>query len=1463
MEREKQLQEINRQLSNFCSQIKLENAVNINSANIISENLIGELLNCILGCHFESAERKKHNQKGYDLIEYEKRIIIQISSENRADKVQRSLDKLEAVDSENWTFCFFLLGEKADNLRKKTYRVPEQFTFSPEKNIWDFSWLIREIYNLDSDGIGQVYYILQESSGKKPLTKKDVWYAVCKDYQMSRKDGAYSFGEEIVWQKDRKGSIHFNILKRLLPEGYVSLNGVETNGINEYGQKVSLRSLVEQDFFENITIIGEGGIGKTTFLQNIMNRAYGTGDYNTEVKVPIYIELNRAPAEIGKWYSKRKQKSNFIIRYIAGLLYGFEWLDSSKEALECYEKIERELQKTTVQGKEEYLLLLDGLNEVSMRNADSEGRTIVDYLCMEISVMRKYSNLKIILTSRRVRQAYADSYTHVIELVGVQDEDVEWYLRKSGFTSVQINRILVDQELMDCLRIPLFLCMFGSRKAEGPKTPCSRGEILYNFFHRDSPYYNEHRTAERIQNEQFLKGTQITFIVDFLLPYIGWNMEYIEYFNLEESYLESLIEEFLQNEDHILWSMEAEPFEFYRRRHIRINDIRKELKELPYEKILECITEGLGIIYVNCEGEGAFVHQHFRDYFAAVYEIQTLRMAYALSNIYEKKNNKQVLEKCRELLSEINENIWSETKCLFVGEIAGESRNRPYYKDGVWTKGAVVLEEQRFLSQALKTFRITELLPIEGLYNLIETMKLTRKDLSGANFSRLDLRGCRFNGAICSHRTSEQLLAADFHGSRISDETFCVSGHNGMVLQMQLSFDGENLFTLGEDGLLILWDSRTGKRLHSVQTGIGLGKTGEEAVKIEIMTEYEAVLNRNGQLMRCNVLSGDVTLFEKPAGCRKIVDFNYNPKTDEIAAVYDGNCVITYERERKEGRLAYKGSVLRAWSVENSELMILQEDNHEIKVRKGRRDTQNESYPEIGRFSGVDRILADYSGRTNIFAAKCTEGIFIMDLDSGWWNTYSINGTDINSLKCHQASKARIIITSHKCCLEFDYEEQEIWTVFQDERISFQDMVQCAGDKVFFMDEYEHNYMVNVSTGEVKRMELSDSTMVQKLFVDKQRGHIIVADSKQNLTVYDVLHNQMLMSIQYHRNGEVSSIYCYHEQSNMIAMAAVDYYHVRIFLIDLNTQQEKELYSEITCTEIKDMKFSESGERLIVAMEKQLLSITVANGHVQVIESTEEYRIHSLRILENDQIESCIYYPIGFEKCEKKDVYACRTIYQYDMLEESYIAILSGRLPKLSEKRNSCWAFDGREVAFFKNSRSERGYLNIAVTWNDVLRNIEYEGKPVGCTDYAKFRMHNDYTVPMAVTYDTMLLMQSYHGNIYRLIEYGEKGFFVKNENIILEFMRMENGVCKISRVIKPVIMDGHMVEVVFITWGFENNYYSILANGMVVEMNEMGVIRQEFPVYAGISVVGCDFKGAVVEQELKERLIFHGGKFQ
>lgn len=214
---------------------------------------------------------------------------------------------------------------------------------------------------------------------------------------------------------------------------------------------------------KNLILLGEGGIGKTTFLIHMMKTFYENKKESFN-KVPIYIELNRCPTEIGMWYSDRYKKTDFITRYIAAMLDGGDY-DQIKE--DRLNQVEEELRRKNEEEGKKYILLLDGFNEVSRNQTKSKngntGQSIREVLRREISVLSTYGNVTLILTSRKMDKAYLPDNMEVLYLKGLNIEDIRNYLHEVDYSEVEINEIERSSELVECLQIPLFLCMFACR----------------------------------------------------------------------------------------------------------------------------------------------------------------------------------------------------------------------------------------------------------------------------------------------------------------------------------------------------------------------------------------------------------------------------------------------------------------------------------------------------------------------------------------------------------------------------------------------------------------------------------------------------------------------------------------------------------------------------------------------------------------------------------------------------------------------------------------------------------------------------------------------------------------------------------------------------------------------------------------------------------------------------------------
>ena len=241
---------------------------------------------------------------------------------------------------------------------------------------------------------------------------------------------------------------------------------------------------------EHLYLIGEGGIGKTTALFSIMKSAYDPAP-NEEViikQIPIFIELSKAydPDDFINGRSRfiehsvQKQAQDSLNRKV-------DW-ESQLEALFLYP-----------QGNEaEFILLLDGLNEVS--RDELEGRTIVTMVIAEIhNIIAEWKNVRVILTSRS-QENRLNAGIKSLNLSGIKEENIKWYLEQAGFSNSRIEAINNNQKLMEVLSIPLFLVLYANINEE--KELLTRGEILHAFFTQKKGSYSIRNRTDEISKSR-------------------------------------------------------------------------------------------------------------------------------------------------------------------------------------------------------------------------------------------------------------------------------------------------------------------------------------------------------------------------------------------------------------------------------------------------------------------------------------------------------------------------------------------------------------------------------------------------------------------------------------------------------------------------------------------------------------------------------------------------------------------------------------------------------------------------------------------------------------------------------------------------------------------------------------------------------------------------------------------------
>ena len=133
----------------------------------------------------------------------------------------------------------------------------------------------------------------------------------------------------------------FTVIEQILPKGYIAEPNFQMRGMCQDGTSAKIMDICRTST-RHIAVIGEGGIGKTTFLHQFMAEEYSQpaadglvpSKYMSGRPVTFFIELNRCPDNIAEWYEGSLKKTNFITRYIGQMVENHQSLsDISPELL--------------------------------------------------------------------------------------------------------------------------------------------------------------------------------------------------------------------------------------------------------------------------------------------------------------------------------------------------------------------------------------------------------------------------------------------------------------------------------------------------------------------------------------------------------------------------------------------------------------------------------------------------------------------------------------------------------------------------------------------------------------------------------------------------------------------------------------------------------------------------------------------------------------------------------------------------------------------------------------------------------------------------------------------------------------------------------------------------------------------------------------------------------------------------
>lgn len=727
-----------------------------------------------------------------------------------------------------------------------------------------------------------------------------------------------------------------NIIDRLLPKGYIEPEILNFHFDSNRSELKTIDDICNM-CQDNIAITGEGGIGKTTFLQKVLERAFGKetspAQYDSGSVIPIFIELNRCPNDIGNWYEEKYQKTNYITRSIA------DNIQVSKYKYRYYDQllatIEDEFRRIPTGNNRNYLLLLDGFNEISTGMSTNE-ESVRANLSHEIDELRKLPNVRIITTSRITQSAYyAQNFTRV-HLNGLERAEITEHLKACCYSDTEIEQIAANKNLMACLSIPLFLCIFSSNNENLEIVPETYGEILYNFFHKNSKFYNIRKRSAETNNNPFQYCPYATeMILDYVIPYLGWYYVQNDTFSLTRTEFKRCIQQALKDLDAIFNIVSSMPLDDFDN---DINNAKKGLKMLsPTEdkstnnEIITCIRDYLSIIYEfeisassNVDNHKyGFIHHHFRDYFSAMWNINILKLLpYFPDDCSVQEVHKSIC------------NIyWNENEATTIGQILNEHRNKPYLDNRTlnWRIPEPQTSEQILLTTVLDFCKShsnnnnsTQWKIM--LQNLINTFNICRGELSGLNFDKLDLTKCNFHNMTCSRKGKTNTLAASFRMCKLSNYTFEPCEHLSSI--EEYIYSNGKCFTIDDEKQINVWDIISGNQISRFNitedngypdlSPIGFMKLSPNgkflAIKIQPVNPIKgASIN----IYHVDASSLPACKLVLPNTHKQITDFVFTSDSYSIIVIADSKNIYTFDYNSREKNSAESFKLSKCKKINN------------------------------------------------------------------------------------------------------------------------------------------------------------------------------------------------------------------------------------------------------------------------------------------------------------------------------------------------------------------------------------------------------------------------------------------------------------------------------------------------------------------------------------------------------------------
>lgn len=307
---------------------------------------------------------------------------------------------------------------------------------------------------------------------------------------------------------------------------------------------IDLSQLLDKDLQENIALIGEAGIGKSSFVKGYLKKHVKSYFSGLTCRIPFVISLNAYNQYSPECFDKKnrvkdrnRREEFFLLLDLIVQEYNLQEQDTKYDK-NCKEGLLREFCRQ--EELKEYIIVLEDIHSIDPQ--------IKQYVNLEIeNAMADWKNVSFLLTGR-TEKAILRGVNKAFHLERLRMEQVIYYIEKNGDSNQIVERSnwlspeLRDGHMRQFLQVPQFLVLYracGQIRKQGIDGEPSQtaAEVFCNYFFGEvravlsrsrgweEIYFSSDSSGIRMFSGVHYSYSLIAIFIQLVLPALAFEME--------------------------------------------------------------------------------------------------------------------------------------------------------------------------------------------------------------------------------------------------------------------------------------------------------------------------------------------------------------------------------------------------------------------------------------------------------------------------------------------------------------------------------------------------------------------------------------------------------------------------------------------------------------------------------------------------------------------------------------------------------------------------------------------------------------------------------------------------------------------------------------------------------------------------------------------------------------------------